>query len=245
MKNNSKNSNSGDSKPKAWFKKPWVIGLLSFVALVMIIFISSFVTQVNYYRQVIAQEEALKKIDLTKDMRNKPPVMINTENNFSIGADNPELTIVEFADFSCPYCKEMSFKIRNILKAYPNRVRMVFKDYPVVNEEGLTFAMAARCVGNKNETLFWMMHDDLFNLQGILDREELIGIAEAMGINKEEFTTCIDDQKYLDDIKKDAQEAENLGVEATPTLFLNGHMIPGNIPEEILFKAVQEFLDNK
>lgn len=244
MNHNTSNREAQFKGLKTWLKKPWVIGLISFVAVVMLIFTAAFISRVDYYRQFIAEQEALADIDLTKDLRSQPAASVSTENNFSIGAEQPKLTIVKFSDFTCPYCQEMSIKLREVLKRHPNQVRLIYKDYPVVNEEGLDFALAARCAGGQNRVFFWLMHDELFNLQGLLNLEDLVELAEPMGLNKSEFAACLDNQEYLEDIKKDAQEAEDLGVIATPTIFLNGHMVPGNIPQDVLLKAVQEFLEN-
>ena len=90
--------------------------------------------------------------------------------------------------------------------------------------------------------LFWLMHDELFNKQGLITIEDLPTVAKYIGLDSTKFATCLETESPLEAIKADAKEAESLGVEVTPTLAINGHLIPGDLPEEILFKIIGEFL---
>lgn len=246
MKNNIlKNPETNNSKLLSWLKKPWVKIIISIIALILIVAGLAFAFKVNYYLKQIRDNGYVSNANITEEMRKNQPTIISISENFSIGAENPEITIVKFSDFSCPYCQAMSLKLRNILKKYPTKVKIVYKDYPVVNEEGLFFALAGRCAGEQGENFFWLMHDELFNLQGLIAPDGLPEAAVAIGVDKEKFIACMDSEKYLENIKKDASEAEGLGIENTPTIFINGHIIPWDIPEEVLFQIVDEFLENK
>lgn len=246
MKNNtSPNREKIIAKLFSWLKKPWVMAILFLAMISLAATGAAFISKVNYYLEQINSKGFSTNINITGEMRKNKPVTVSTIGNFSLGADNPEITIVKFSDFSCPYCQAMSLKLRNVLKKYPTKVKIVYKDYPVINAEGIDFAMAARCAGEQNETFFWLMHDELFNLQGLITPAGLPDAAAALGIDKEKFIACMDSEKYMEPIKNDAAEAESLGVKNTPTLFINGHVIAGDIPEEILTQVVGEFLENK
>ncbi len=248
-KSNSKKPSTADKtkgeRIKEWLKKPWVIILLSLVVLISLLLITAFISQVNNYRKLIDLQKSWQAVNLTKEIKEQEPVFISTEKNFHLGSSDPEVTIVKFSDFTCPYCHDMSIKLRNIISAYPNRVKLVYKDYPLVNEEGMDFALAARCAGEQNRMLFWLMHDELFNKQGLISPDNLPTVAGYLGLDTEKFDQCLEEERYNQDIMNDAREADKIGVKATPTLFINGYMVKGDIPEAVLTKIVQEFLEDE
>lgn len=240
-----KNKKMGKNDPlPEWLKKDWVLITLSFGVLLFILLAIIFVYQVKYYQKLITFENGLNSAKLTEEMKKQPAASINSINNFHIGSENPEVTIVEFSDFSCPYCREMVPKLRKIMSAYPSKIKLVHKDFPVVNEEGLDFALAARCAGEQSEIYFWKIHDRLYSGQGAIMPEDLPRIAANIGLDMEKFKKCLEQQEPLDKIKADLREAEKLGVSGTPTIFINGHMVPGNMPAPIILKIVQEFLES-
>lgn len=235
---------AGPGKVKKWLKKPWVITLVSFIFLISLILIVVFVAQVNNYRKLINLQNDWRAINLTKGIKEQKQVFLKINDNFQLGSEDPEVTIVKFSDFTCPYCHNMSIKLRNIVSAYPDRVKLVYKDYPLVNEEGMDFALAARCAGEQNRMFFWLMHDELFNKQGLISPKDLPTVADYLGLDIEDFNQCLDNETLMNEVKADALEGDKAGVEATPTLFINGYIVRGDIPEAVLNKIVQEFLED-
>ncbi len=228
---------------KKWYKKWWVIILFIFTTIILILLVAS-----GFY---IADE--VKKIKSGLVDQNLLPLspspyqgegwgeVIEGQNNYWIGAAKPKITIVEFADFSCAYCKNSFTNIREISLKYKKDVKIIFRDYPAY-EHSLDLAMAARCAGEQG--LFWLMHDKLFQNQGVYKKNQLLELANQIGADVNRFNNCFTNKKYLPNIQKDFADAEKLGVTGTPTWFINGQKIAGDIPYglwiEIMEKLIQE-----
>jgi len=164
-------------------------------------------------------------------------------NDYSFGTTTPKVTIVEFADFACPYCQEEyspnNGALMSVIIKYKNSVKLVFKDFPL-HDTSLDLAMAARCAGEQG--FFWAMHDKLFSEQGQFATSALPNIASSLGANKTIFNQCFKSQKYLSDIKNDYLDGQGLGVTGTPTFFINGYEVVGEIPEDKLDQMIGQFL---
>lgn len=168
------------------------------------------------------------------------------DNNYWLGTTTPRLTIVEFADFACSYCKNSYYTIREIGIKYGDSVKIIFKDFPLHNDS-LDLAMAARCAGEQKllsaqEGLFWPMHDKLFSLQGQFATTSLPDLAVSIGADANLFKNCLENKKYLNDIKKDYLTGVDLGVSGTPTFFFNGYKLVGEIPKDKFEEIIKQFL---
>ena len=224
---------------KPWHKKWWAIILFIITTLILILMIAS-----GFY---IADEvKRIKNSAINQTLFAPSPYqgdgwgeVIEGENNYWTGAANPKITIVEFADFSCGYCKNSFTKIREISLKYKKDVKIIFRDYPAY-EHSLDLAMAARCAGEQG--LFWLMHDKLFQNQGISEQEQLSALANQIGADVNRFNNCFANKKYLPNIQKDFADAEKLEITGTPTWFINGQKIAGDIPYELFMEIVEEFI---
>ncbi|MBD3248245.1 thioredoxin domain-containing protein [Candidatus Falkowbacteria bacterium] len=244
MKKTSSKKTGADRFAQGSKKRIWLIALGILLILIIISIGMIFVSQVNYYRGLISRNEELASLGLVEQLKKNRPQAVSTVGNHYFGAEDPKVTIVKFSDFTCPYCRNMAGKLRDIALKYPEDVKIIYKDYPVINEEGIDFALAGRCAGEQANMYFWLMHDELFEKQGAIGPENLPTVAESLGLDSKRFNGCLADEKYLENIKADAKEAESLRVQATPTLFMNGYLIPGDLPEEILLQLVKEFIND-
>lgn len=171
---------------------------------------------------------------------------VSTENDYWLGTSTPRVTIIEFADFACPYCKNSYTTVREIGAKYGNSVKIIFKDFPIHNNS-LDLAMAARCVGEQKllsmpEGLFWPMHDKLFSLQGQFATSSLPNLAVSVGADANLFKKCFAEKRYLTDIQKDYLQGEELGLKGTPTFFINGYRIDGEISKDTFEQIINKFL---
>jgi len=103
---------------------------------------------------------------------------IPERNDYFLGTSTPRLTIVEFSDFACPYCRNSYTTVREIGFKYKNSVKIIFKDFPL-HADSLDLAMAGRCAGEQG--LFWPLHDKLFSLQGRFATSSLPDLAISIG----------------------------------------------------------------
>ncbi len=218
---------------KSWYKKWWGIIVVLILSLFLILLIAfSF-----YFIALVKQEKA--KINVSNTNLSGKITKINTDGNYWFGSAKPEITIVEFADFACPYCKNSYSNIREISVNYKNKVKFVFKDYPLY-EQSFDLAMAGRCAGEQG--LFWIMYDKLFQNQGAKETTELIELANQIGADVNKFDDCLSQKKYSTQIQKDFSEGEKLGLTGTPIWFINGYKIEGDIPHDIFIQIIEELL---
>lgn len=160
-----------------------------------------------------------------------------------LGDEKAKITIVEFADFQCPFCERL-FKdaIANIKKDYldKGKVKLYFRHYAFLGPESVFAAQASECANEQGK--FWEFHDYLFNHQegenqGAFSKENLKKFAADLGLDAQKFSSCLDSDKYKNSIEKDLNEGKEAGVSGTPATFVNGILIGGAQPYSN-FKAV-------
>lgn len=167
---------------------------------------------------------------------------LTTDDDPRLGSADALLTIVEFADFQCPYSKEVSYVLRRVAELYGDSVRVIYRDYPLVDvhPDALLAAIAGECADAQEQ--FWAYHDKLFANQGDLSRGALIAYAEQIGLNTERFEACLDAVRQSEEVAEDMVDGAAVGVIGTPTFFFNGRMVEGSIPELTFVKIVKLFL---
>ena len=166
---------------------------------------------------------------------------IPTEGFPSIGPADAPITIVEFSDYQCPYCKRWHNEVyEDLMKAYPDQIRLVIRNLPLgFHPEALPAAQAAMCAGDQDA--YWAFHDALFG-DSPLGQETYLKYAENLGLDMEAFQQCLSEERYKEFIEKDAAFAQNLGVNGTPTFFINGLAIVGAQPLEIFKNVIDKEL---
>jgi protein-disulfide isomerase len=158
-------------------------------------------------------------------------------NGPSFGPVNARVTAVVFSDFQCPYCREFARTMRNELpKKYPNDVRVIFKDFPIAAIHKWAFAAseASHCIGDNKPEAFWAFHDWIFEHQGEVNeanlREKATAFAASQGLDASQVGACLDSHAKADEVRENLKAGESLGIQQTPTFFLNGRMIGGALP---------------
>ena len=214
-----------------WYKKWWGILIITIISLIILdIAITAWYEFGTANNSLKADEQ--KTLEEQRVIRLK--AIAGPGDNFSYGTSSPQVTIVEFADFSCPYSHESAAGMRKVVEEFKDKVKITYRDYPL-HANSLDLAMAARCAGEQNK--FWEMHDVLYanydRLSTSTDaiKDNLNSIASEMKLNTTQFSACLDSQKYLDKIKTDFNDAETLAIKGTPTWFVNNYELTGNIPE--------------
>jgi len=141
------------------------------------------------------------------------------------------IAIIEFGDFKCPACKAAHPVIDEVLNEY--NVSLYYRNFPLPMHGEISFlsAEAAECANEQNK--FWQYHDILFENQDTLNKENLKLYAKEIGLNEEQFNNCLDTEKYKQEVEKDIKDAKDLGVQGTPTFFINGKKVLGANKEKI------------
>ncbi len=155
---------------------------------------------------------------------------IPTEGYPSLGPDDAPIVIVEFSDFQCPFCRRFHDQTyHDLLNAYPGQIRFVYRNLPLtsIHPDAMPSAIASLCANDQNA--YWDYHEKLFSSE-VLNRETFIQYANDLSLDVETFSACLDSGKHDDFIAKDMDFALNLGVQSTPTFFINGLAVVGAQP---------------
>jgi protein-disulfide isomerase len=158
----------------------------------------------------------------------------------STGPADPQITIVEFTDYQCPYCHRAQDVIDQVLSRYSGKVRFVHLDFPLDGHAGaIPAARAARCAGEQGK--FWEYHRSLMTAPGSLDQADLTARATALRLDEGGFGACLSSSRHEEAIQASFRQGEELGVTGTPAYFVNGRMLSGARPLE----AFTELIDSE
>jgi protein-disulfide isomerase len=151
----------------------------------------------------------------------------------SRGPASAPVTIVEFADFECPFCGGFYPTLKMVEANYADKVRLVYRQFPLttIHPNAQKAAEASLCANEQRK--FWEFYDALFSDQSRLDVASLKQRAQAMGLNTTAFNTCLDSGSQAPAIQKDREDARKIGVSSTPTVFINGRLLGGRSYAEI------------
>ncbi len=173
-----------------------------------------------------------------------PRVAVNAPADLSRGKADAPITLVEFSDFECPYCRRAQETLKAVEKAYGDKVRFVFRHYPLpFHEQAPKASEAAQCAADQGK--FWPFHDALFAEGALLAPVELKKLAGKLGLNQATFDGCLDSGHHADRVAKDSAEGKSLGISGTPTFFVNGIRLVGAVPLDKFKKAIDAELQVK
>jgi protein-disulfide isomerase len=208
--------------------------------------------QIRSYLQ--NQKLNAKRDEFLKSLRSQAKVMINLKPPPVLrvevsaagapfkGPAKAPVTIVEFSDFHCPFCRRVLPTLAQLESKYGEKVKLVFRDFPIDNlHPGATKAHeAARCANEQGK--FWAYHDKLFASPPKSTPEIFKELAKEVGLDVTSFETCFDGGKYQADIKKDIEEGNRVGVTGTPAFFINGRLVSGAQPLEAFSRIIDDEL---
>ncbi|MBF0428038.1 MAG: DsbA family protein [Magnetococcales bacterium] len=200
-------------------------------------------------------DEAKKEAEgqaLTKLLQQYAPEMMLKAPRFTVpgpqdlskGDAKAAITIIEFSDFECPYCRRAQAALKKVQEVYGDKVRMVFRHYPLpFHTKAPKASEAAQCAADQGK--FWPMHDLLFNEKSSLELADLKKAATTVGLDQAVFDKCLDSGKHAARITEDLTQGKKLGVTGTPTFFVNGVRIVGAQPFEKFKSVIDDELKEK
>jgi protein-disulfide isomerase len=172
-------------------------------------------------------EKKLDKLPKTAAAPQRPSIDYNKVHNLPVGTspikgnENAPITVVEFSDFQCPYCAKFAPTIDEVLKAYPNEVRFVYKDFPLsFHKQAKNAAKAARAAGEQGK--YWEMHDLIFANYSKVNEAMFKDFATKLNLDMTKFMADFGSTKYDALIQQDINLGRQAGVTGTPSLFMNG-----------------------
>jgi len=158
------------------------------------------------------------------------------------GPTDAPVTIIEFADFQCPYCGRMAPVLRQLLARYPHEVRVVYRAFPLddIHQDAMHAAVAGVCAAEQGK--FWELHDALFADQSAISDQAVMNTAKRIGIKPQPFANCLLSAKAHQSVQKDIKAGNEAGVTGTPGMFINGRFYDGFIPLETISAVVEDEL---
>ena len=172
-----------------------------------------------------------------------PTIQVNLDkDDNTLGPDHAPLTIIEFSDYQCPACRRNHEVVRELRQTYQDRVRWVFKDFPMPSHKWARgAALAARCAAEQGK--FWQYQDLLFASQEELSTDHLTQLARELGVEMEPFSQCLEAGKFSAHIDKDVEQGRKYGFNTTPTFVINNRVIPGAPSPERFRQIIDEELE--
>jgi protein-disulfide isomerase len=168
---------------------------------------------------------------------------VPTEGFPSLGPADAPITIVEFSDFQCPFCGRFyQDTYQPLLDAYPGKIRFVYRHLPLtsIHPNAMPAAEASMCANEQGK--FWEFHNAMFADQTSLGPDFYVQIAQNLGLDMTAFQDCLANDKYSAEIQKDSDFALNLGVNSTPTFFINGLAVVGAQPLDVFKQVIDKEL---
>jgi predicted DsbA family dithiol-disulfide isomerase len=198
-----------------------------------------------------SQEASQKKKDLLRKLREDhglkifmkaPRFEVEVAGHPSLGPDKAPITIVEFTDFQCPFCKRAQSAVEEIRAKYGDKVKLVHADFPLasIHQHAMAAALAARCANEQGK--FWQYRDALFADQSKLEPADLKATASKLGLDTKKFDACYDSAKYAQEVQQDVSRGQMLGIDGTPAFFINGRPIFGARPFADFAEVIDEEL---
>ena len=194
-----------------------------------------------------AAEIARERPDFYRWYLAQPVSDVQIDSSHSLGSAGAPITIVEFSDFECGHCAAFHQSLEDVLHRGTQGVRVVFRHFPLdsacnpkvptrLHPDACLAAIAAECAGEQGK--FWEYHNLLFDNQQQLGREFLISYAKRLGLDVGRFTACLSSDAARGRVQRDAESGAQLGIDSTPTVFINGRMIKGALDPARLVDAL-------
>jgi protein-disulfide isomerase len=171
--------------------------------------------------------------------------LLPTGNAPELGSKNAKVTIVEFVDYQCPYTKDSSGSIKQVVTSLKDRVRFLIRDFPIteLHETAKQSALAASCVLEQGQDIYWKFYDLLFQSQDHQSADDLRGMAQLAGVKVLDYDACTKEARYVKKIEQDIQDGIHFGIQGTPVFFVNGYPFQGALDEKTITRILSVMFD--
>lgn len=220
------------------------------VLVIAMFFLGSFWTKVSYLEKNSGQPVVAGEQQQQAPVVNNDPVKVSIDDDPILGDKNAPVTLIEFSDYECPFCKRhFDETLPQLVKEYINtgKVKLVFRDLPLPFHDPMatTEAITANCArAQGDDNTYYKFHDEIFkrtksNGNG-LTKDDLYKISDDLKLNTAKLKTCMDDPKQAEEVQKDLTDASSVGANGTPAFFI-GKSTSDGIIEAVLTSGAQPF----
>ncbi len=205
-------------------------------------------------REVIRERLDLqKRTEVISELRKSADVTILLEpprveiaaDGPSRGAEQAPVTIVEFSDFQCPFCRRAIPVIEEVLERYPNEVRLVYRHFPLESIHSRARMAAEASVCAQDQEKFWEYHDVLFENMQALEDDDLKRYAGEVGLDVAAFEKCLTERKFSGKVQDDLSAGRKAGVTGTPAFVINGIVLTGAKPVDDFVSVIEAELERQ
>jgi len=187
--------------------------------------------QAELFQAFLGKMRTAYKVEISLPRPEVPRIPISVDDDPSIGPEDAPITIVQFAEFQCPYCGRAKQVLDQVMKKYEGKIRMVYRDFPLsFHDRAIPAAIAANCAGEQDN--YWGMFDALMGNQRALSDADLTRHATSLGLDLDKWNTCRKDPAQEQEVQKDFEDGTKAGVQGTPAFFINGIFLNGAVPLE-------------
>jgi len=177
-----------------------------------------------------AREEFIRRLRQQADVAillQPPRINISVDPTRLRGDPKAAITIVEFADYQCPYCRSEESVLKELLAKHPGKIKLAYRDFPLagLHPDAQSAAEASRCAQEQGK--FWEYHDALFAASR-LGRDSEIEIAHRLALDIKQFESCLSSGKYKAQVERDLQDGKMAGINGTPGFFVDGINLSGS-----------------
>lgn len=175
----------------------------------------------------------------TGDFSKVPAV---SDSDYIRGDKNAPITLIEYSDFQCPFCARHVPTVNALLEKYKGQVRFVYRHLPLnsIHPQAQKAAEAFECAGEQGKA--YEMHDIIFENQSAMSVANLKSYAGQLGLNQNQFDSCLDDGKYASKVNQQARDAQASGISGTPGTWVGDQLVKGAYPIAIFEQIIDELL---
>ena len=161
----------------------------------------------------------------------------------TLGSKDASVTLVEFSDFQCPYCRATAPTLKQVAQKFGDKVQIVYRQSPITSLHPFAFKAAEASLCAQDQGKFWELHDAMFQDQSKLAVSDLKVTARRLGLDGKKFDTCLDAGRYVEQVQNDVKEAQRIGANGTPAMFINGTYVEGgSVPYSVLERLIEKEL---
>ena len=228
------------------YSTPFLVVIL----IVAMFFLGSFWTKIQFLEKGLNNTAGILQPQQQAPVVNNDPVKVSVDDDPILGDKNAPVTIIEFSDYECPFCKRhFDETLPQLIKEYINtgKAKLVYRDLPLSFHDPMatTEAIAANCArAQGDDNTYFKFHDEIFkrtksNGNG-LTKDDLYKISDDLKLNTSKLKTCIDDPKQKEEVQNDLTDAGSVGANGTPSFFI-GKSTSDGIIEAVLTSGAQPF----
>ena len=196
----------------------------------------------NAERQLKYADELFGKYQVAMVLPDPIRFEIAKGNLPSKGSESAKVSVIEFSDYQCPFCKRGAGHMKEVAKKFGSKIDYRFRDFPLeqIHPRARAASNAARCANEQGK--FWEYHNELFENQDKLEDDHLKELAGKLKLDAEKFSACLDAKKYDSEVDADLNDGRVAGVTGTPAYFINGIFVSGAVPPEKLSEIIEKEL---